>query len=652
MEGVRNDERTAAGGSRRPSSGHGETFLAETSLQSFLQTRPFLPWLLVSILGFAVYSSTLHAPFVFDDQWSIVDNPVIRNIDNFVANGTGYRFNPRRFIGYLTIALNYRLGGLDVTGYHIANLAVHIAASLLVYVFCLLTLRTPHMRESPLSPDARLIALIASLLFVSHPVQTQAVTYVTQRFASLATMFYLLSLVSYARARLIQEAERGAVPGRALLFHILAVAAAVSAMKTKEIAFTLPIMTALYEGFFFRGALRRRVLILLPLTLTTVIIPLSLWAQAGTTGSIIPGLVASATGAAEISRGTYLVTQVRVIATYVRLFMLPVKQSLDYDYPIYTSLLAPQVLLSLLLIVTAFSLAVFLFKRSRSLVPGPRSGTNDPALRLISYGIFWFFINLAVESGFVPLADVIAEHRLYLPSAGVFIAVSVVAGFILQRYRGPAAASVIAAVILALAVAAWQRNRIWRDAVTLWRDTVTKAPNKARPHYNLGTVLSERGMPDEAIRELRAALRLAPDDADVLHNLGGAYAAKGLLDEAIGEYRVALRLNPGRAETHNSLGSAFIGKGETGEAIGEFEAAVKLAPGFADAHNNLGAAYGMKGMAGPAIAHLEEAVRLAPENAVYRKNLAGAYEMKGWFEKAEIERREAERLGKKTWRRQ
>jgi hypothetical protein len=190
-----------------------------------------------------------HVPFVFDDDTSIVNNPVIRNLENFFLNGTGYGYNPRRFIGYLSVALNYRIGGLDVTGYHIFNLAVHIASACLVYAFVRLTLQTPFFgaRNSGLGG---LLLLLAALLFVAHPVQTQAVTYIIQRLASVATLFYLLSLVLYARGRLFQVSAEPA-RGKAALLHIAAFVAAALAMRTKEIAITFPIVVALYEICFF-----------------------------------------------------------------------------------------------------------------------------------------------------------------------------------------------------------------------------------------------------------------------------------------------------------------------------------------------------------------------------------------------------------------
>ncbi|HXW69470.1 MAG TPA: hypothetical protein VEJ88_07650, partial [Dissulfurispiraceae bacterium] len=168
---------------------------------------PFFHVILIILAGLIVYSNTFHVSFQFDDYYQLIGNPVIRSLDNFFSSSVGYDYNPRRFIGYLSFALNYHFGGLDVTGYHIVNLAIHIANSILVYFLVLLTFRTPYFTSydsrftshisRPLSDSRPLIAFFSALLFAVHPVQTQAVTYIVQRFASLAAMFYLMSVVFY-----------------------------------------------------------------------------------------------------------------------------------------------------------------------------------------------------------------------------------------------------------------------------------------------------------------------------------------------------------------------------------------------------------------------------------------------------------------------
>ncbi|MBI4839389.1 MAG: hypothetical protein HY806_09700, partial [Nitrospirae bacterium] len=241
-----------------------------------LLSKPIVHIFLTIIIGLIAYSNTFHVPFQFDDINNIVKNSFVKDLGYFTepsktktAEAKGieyYAFKydgfKNRFIGFLTFALNYRLHSLDVTGYHIVNLAIHLLNALLIYRLVLLTFQTPFFRDFnstfnlhpstlPISHPS-LIALFSSLLFVSHPIQTQAVTYIIQRLTSLATLFYLLSLVMYVKFRTHNTKKKQKIFSLSSVFwYLTSVLSAVLAMKTKEIAFTLPVIIVLYEFFFF-----------------------------------------------------------------------------------------------------------------------------------------------------------------------------------------------------------------------------------------------------------------------------------------------------------------------------------------------------------------------------------------------------------------
>ena len=236
--------------------------------------KPVVHILIIVILGILIYSNTFNAPFVFDDTDSIVNNPAIRDVRHMIDPQNMYG---NRYVGFLTFALNYNMHGLNVVGYHIFNLFIHLLNALFVYWLIILTFRTPYV-SACLQKDVlktsdfyRWIPLFTALLFVSHPIQTQAVTYIVQRFASLATLFYLVSLVMYIKARGSDPSKRARYA-----FYAASIISAVLAMRTKEIAFTLPVMVFLYEFMFFRGDIKKRMLYLLLLLLTMFIIPLSM----------------------------------------------------------------------------------------------------------------------------------------------------------------------------------------------------------------------------------------------------------------------------------------------------------------------------------------------------------------------------------------
>ncbi|WP_235203342.1 tetratricopeptide repeat protein [Candidatus Magnetobacterium casense] len=579
------------------------------------------------------YSNTLHGPFVFDDTHNIVDNPLIKDMRYFTdshavdgstaGKGMKYFFRDRLF-GFFTIAVNYTLGGLDVTGYHLFNITVHIINALLVYWLILLTLATPC--HATTDPRRSSIALLCALVFVSHPVQTQAVTYVIQRFASLATLCYLLALVLYVKSRLTQfSVTRYAT-------YVLSILSALAAMKTKEIAFTLPVIIVLFEAFFLGGNLRTRIVWLIPIALTMLVIPLS-----------HVGGVDSASGLATFdevmrveshtSRWQYLITQFRVLVTYIRLLLLPVNQNMDYDYPVYGTFLAPEVFVSAVFVLSLFALGIYLYRRWAI-----DKTQNGRRVRLVSFGIIWFFVTLSVESSIIPIRDVIFEHRLYLPSVGFITALTTACVIAAERFigktKGIAASLIACAIVISLSVATYKRNYIWQDATRLWEDTARKSPGKVRPHNSLGSLYMRAGRFDDAIREYQSALTINPNYAETHFNLGSVYAATGRQEEAIAAYQTAIGLSPGYADAYNNLGVVYDQQGRLDEAIAQYAIALRLAPNSAQVHNNIGKVYDSQGRYEEAISEFKVALELKPDYPMALNNLGNVYFKQGCFNEA------------------
>jgi tetratricopeptide (TPR) repeat protein len=690
--------------------------------------------LLIAAVGLAAYSNTFHVPFQFDDSEQITDNEVIRDLDNFFLSSSGYKFNPRRFVGYITFALNYHFGGLDVTGYHIVNLAIHIVNGILVYLLVLITFRTPFFSRShphPNPPPSRgrgqkegspsssektpeenspplrggdkgegasrftihysrsLIALFSALLFVAHPVQTQAVTYIVQRLTSLATMFYLLSVITYIKGRLAagkaigdgQEAMGKRQDEQSLFavssvsiayrlspiaFFILSLLFAVCAMKTKEMTFTLPAVIVLCEFGFFRATLKKKLLFLIPVLLTLAVIPLSILGTHRPLGEILSDLSEKTRVQTDIARWDYLMTQMRVITTYIRLIFFPVDQNLDYDYPIYRSLLDPAVAASFMFLATLIGAAGYLLYKSRrnqadklTSEQADRLKTSLPIAyrlspiallyRLVSFGIFWFFITLAVESSLIPIADVIFEHRIYLPSVGAFIAITTSVFIIAERLRSrwrsveKAAMVILSVIVVVFAGTAYARNDVWRDKVSLWEDVVKKSPQKSRPHNDLGYLYLEKGMTDRAIEQFRIALQLNPLNADAYNNLGVAYHDKGRFDLSVMQFRTALSLASSKSEladSHHNIGIAYARAGMLTDALREMKAALENDPKNPEIYSDMGFVYKGMGNTDKAIESYRMALSLKSDYAPAHFNLGMIYKETGMAEKA------TEHLGK------
>jgi tetratricopeptide (TPR) repeat protein len=521
--------------------------------------KPAVGIILIMLAGLFAYANSFTVPFLLDDYPNIVENPLIRNFSFF--------FNPSpeddralphavnlgkdtRVIGYLTFAVNYRLNGLAVTGYHIVNVSIHILNALLVYLIVLLTFRTPKMSGQELSPHSSYIALFAALMFVSHPIQTQAVTYVVQRFASLATFLCLLSGFFYIRSRLASsEGQSGK------LFYACALVSMLMAMLTKEIAFPVPMLIVAYEFMFFREPVRRKLSYLLPMLLPMGVIP---WLLLGgnASGDIMQQLQGATTLDPVLSRAEYLLTQLRVVLTYKRLLFLPVNQNIDYDYPIPGSFLEPAVFLSFLLVCGTLILGLFLLHKSRG---------SEPGLRVTAYGIFWFYATLSVESSFIPITDVIFEHRVYLPSTGAFIALA--SGIVLLIKKWTARRQDIAFIALFLipvflVIATHERNGVFNSGVSLWEDTARKSPGNARVRHNLGIAYHEAGYPSgRSLEEMLKAVELDPSYYPAYVDIGNMYLLRGALDEAIRNYEAALAIEPNIRKAYHNLGLAYEKKG-------------------------------------------------------------------------------------------
>ncbi|MFZ3207692.1 MAG: tetratricopeptide repeat protein [Geobacteraceae bacterium] len=592
-----------------------------------LRSKNYLILPAIALIGLLAYCNTFSVPFQFDDDAYVVNNPAIRDFGSFLSPGEitgGTTLSPTgippalrfafmtRIAGYLSLAVNYRLHGLDVTGYHLVNLLLHILNAWLFYL--ILTHTFGSRSNSGAGKEegcSGIVPLFAALLFLCHPIQTHAVTYVTSRFVLLASFFSLLSLASYIRFR-----TASARPGRTAFLGLSVISAGLG-MMTKEFTFTLPFLIALYEFSFFRGGLREHLRSVAPLALTLPIIPLLIFFQQGSITALDSTMrTITAADSSRISRLDYLLTQLTVIVQYLKLLVFPAGQNVDHDFPVQHSLLSPAVAGSFLLLLALLSWAVFSYYRSL------RTG-EGPATRIIPFGIFWFFIALSVESSIIPLGEISAEYRLYLPSAGMIVAFTALAIAAAGRFSLNRTLCYCAALLLimALCAATLLRNRVWQSEISLWRDAAMKSPAKVRPHQNLALYYGMQGRSDEARQELEKAISIEPRNFELHNNLGIIYRQQGDLDKAIREYQLVLQLEPADAMARYNLGNVYLGQGRYRDALREYRKCLELIPEYDELHNNLGIVYWKTGQIGEAVREFEQALRLNPQNLNARNNL-------------------------------
>ncbi|MCK5236358.1 MAG: tetratricopeptide repeat protein [Deltaproteobacteria bacterium] len=595
-------------------------------------TGRFAPLIVVaflSFLAFVIYSNTFSSPFQLDDIRAIVDNDKIRDLSNFLLP------DGARYVGDLSFAINYGISKLDLFGFHLVNILIHIINGFFVWWLTVLIFRTPALKSYNMRPEVGiLIAFSGAVLFIAHPLQTQAVTYIVQRYASLATLFYLLAMILYVKARL------GASNRRSVFLLALAVISAVCAMKTKEISFTLPFVLILYELVFFGrslGDIKRRLFFILPMLATALIIPVSLIDTNTPLNEMLGEFREAAQETESISRSEYLITQSRVLMTYIRLIFLPVNQNLDYHYPIFGSIFVPEVFASLVFLLSLFILAFYLAFRFKGQVAG--------LITIFGFGVIYFFLTISVESSVIPIRDVIFEHRVYMPGIGIFIALSSLFCFVLLRsgvvsdITKAAAITAIVACVLAvpLGISTYKRNLVWKDSITLWEDVVYKSMDKPRAHYNLGVAYSKSANLDDAMKAYDIAIKLDPDYGHAYFNMANLLLKIGRVDEAILRYERAVNLLPGLPRVYNNLGNAYMSVNDFSKAMEFYNKALLVDPRYAIALNNLGFIYKSMGDEDRAISYFRSAIASDPDYAEAHNSLGSVYGARGQFEKAKDE---------------
>jgi len=558
--------------------------------------------IIISCVGIIVYFNTFHCSFHLDDQ-DITDNFAIRNIHHL---SDIWAFYPCRFVTLLSLALNYHFHQLDVFGYHVFNLMVHLVTAILVWWLTLLTLSTPAfeensakskqlglLKEQRITQHANLMALLAGLVFVSHPLQTEAVTYIWQRAASMATLLYLASLSFYVQSRLLQDGQSSLGTGR--LYYIFSLITAVAAMFTKEIAVTLPLMILLYEFSFFETKKNLDGRRIFPFLLTLFIIPLTMWL---TRSSLFHEIQDVSQGPGGISPMHYLLTQFRVMVTYIRLVFLPLNQNLDYDYPVFKSIFEWPVFISFLFLITILFCAKRLFLK----------------YRLVSFSIFWFFLTLLPESSLLPAQDIIFEHRLYLPLVGYSMFLVSGVYYLLEKNTIKTTVMVLTMIIACNAVLTYQRNKVWENDFTLWDDAVRKSPHKARPYDRCGIFYYKQGNLPQALRAFNKAIAINPNYDSAYNNRGLIYYNQGHWPQALSDYHKAIAINP-KYPAYFNLGLIHNKQGYFTQALWDYSKEIEVTPGQPEPFINRGNIYTREGNFPQAIADYNRAIEINPQSA-------------------------------------
>ncbi|WP_448874573.1 tetratricopeptide repeat protein [Desulfobulbus propionicus] len=508
--------------------------------------------LIFLIVVFISYHNSLTASWHFDDLQNIVENQKLHLTSLDTGSLIQVLFaHPReegrlfRPVAYLSFALNWYFGADHVLGYHLVNILLHIGTAFLLYLTNLSLLDAPALREQQQSTrNKHLIALLAALLWALNPIHTQAVTYIVQRMAGLATFFSLATLLCYLLGRRLgNKRTQWAWWLAALICFVLA-------LGSKENSITLPMVLLLVEWIFFRSLAR--------ITGRHLLVGAGLLVVAGfaiyllTNGNPLGSIMGY--DHRSFTLGQRLLTESRIMLFYLSLLLFPApwRLSLDHDILLSTSILQPP--------TTALSIAFLagltcwaLWKRK--------------SWPIASFAILFFLLNHTIESTVFPL-ELIFEHRNYLPSLFLFLplAVAVVDFHQSDRLRTvPVVRHTVAAVVVlllcTLGAATYSRNAVWRTEQSLWEDSLAKAPGQSRPYINLAHTYQKLGRSDETFELCRLSLTKdsptpTKDRMRAYNNMGNISMERNHFSEAVGYYRQALLAysnEPSRYFLHKAL---------------------------------------------------------------------------------------------------
>jgi tetratricopeptide (TPR) repeat protein len=627
---------------------------------------------LFAILGVAIYANSLEVPYYFDDTQNIVINKAI-HLEELTWAGlkeAAVSHKPTRAVAFVTFALNHYFGGEEVTGYHVVNIAIHVINASLVFWLIRLTLQLPALGFA--ARDASLVAFFTALLWLVNPVQTQTVTYIVQRWNSLAVMFYLAAFLLYIQARLAQSSVR-----RWLLFTGCALSGALG-FFTKEITAVLPFFILLYEWFFFQDLRRTwlwRNLVLLGIFLLVFLAVASAYTEHYSLYKALFEFEIPEYTNRWFTLGERLLTEPRVVLFYLGLLLYPApsRLNLDHDFPLSYSLWdPPTTFFAIATLVVLLVLAVLVARRQR----------------LLAFCILWYLGHLVIESSFIGL-EIIYEHRSYLPSIAVFLLLVVLA----FRTKVPRRVLVAGFCLLAALWSVWtiERNAVWVDPQTFWLDVVAKSPGILRPYYALGIIHMNHDRHEEAeglftraiavhdryketsrskaqptrlttmdwiqanayyrrgtLRLEREALPGAGEDFSAAIRIGGrkiakAYFYRGIVNQKLGNEKAALedyssmiKHYPPYYDTWHYRGDLYYKLRKYDAAASDYRKMAEMNPADPVAHRKLGKSLMELGDDEAARQALEAALEVAPADWKWRKDVRSRLSVIGQRESSDV----------------
>jgi len=487
--------------------------------------------LAISILTGIIYYNVLDNSKHFDDDFIFI-NPDFQNPDDYQ---TIFKVNAFRFVTFYTFSHQMKISGDDLSQYYIVNILIHIINSFLVFLISYSLLASPKLANSKVAEYREILSLFIAIIYAVHPIQTQAVSYIYQRLALVGGLFYFSAIYFYIVFRLSDKKFYNKI--WLLLLSILSITLG---LFSKENTFTIPGIIILLEISLLSK--RKSVsLIFILLSFILVIVGVLLFfmfqipervffPQENFDGHTIHSL-------------NYFFTQFLVFPKYFMMMLFPLTQSIDHDITIANTINDGGVIPGMIFVGITLIIALLSYKN----------------YKLIFFGIIWIYITLAVESSFIPVADVINEHRLYLPMFGFLLILAQLAGMFLNKDENLKKLIIIMLVMTGIySIKTIMRNKVWQTEYTLWADAAKKAPNKARAQFKWAVAAFDSGKTDIALSAFNRTVELNPKLPSVYSYLGAMNAQARNFQQAIDYYSKFIELTHRRSKHEGYISRARL----------------------------------------------------------------------------------------------
>ena len=539
-----------------------------------------------------IYGNSFHGKFHFDDYPNIINNENVhieslswKDIKKTFYGMKLYHGKMNRPLSYFTFALNYHFGSTNVFGYHVINFSIHYLAAIFLFLFIYNTLKLPVLRER-YEKTVYSIALLSVFFWAAHPIQVTAVTYIVQRMASMAGMFYIMAMYFYLKGR----TENGS--GKKLIYFTLCSVAAIFSFASKENAAILPMSLLLYDLFLIQGLNSNNFKNNLKIAIFLLLITLFIVILFVDISAIFEGYKNR-----PFTLFERLLTEPRIILFYLTLLFYPMsfRLTLLHDIEISKSLLTPWTTLPAILIIIIIIAVAIIISRKEN---------------LIAYCILFFFLNHMIEGSVIPL-ELIFEHRNYIPSMFVFVPIAILCVHILDHFSYKKSIQLVMSFVIIFFIAAqghttYIRNNLFKLGIALWKDNIKKAPNLHRPRHNFADELLVVGFYEEGVYELKKSLNARAgarikQKYKTHYNLGVYYLFNVEYDKALEHFYKTLKYIPNHPKTLNKIAIIKFCMNDLTLAENFIKKAISLEPDSREYHTTLSLILLKKGDIGKAI---------------------------------------------------